>query len=146
MHARRTQYGTFWRHILYCMCVFCMCIAWCQLTHLHEHWGRYIEYYCLNVRKLKVLLTHQIMYCDTLQNFCRNARILPDGKVFIIRIPYINTVWFYWRVICSDGEFIPSVTFFNSYLSKRLPTRNFIQIFVLKSLYKLWQTHNMNST
>ena len=34
-----------------------------------------------------------------------------DGKVFICRTPYGNTVQYYWRTICSDGEFILSVTF-----------------------------------
>ena len=41
----------------------------------------------------------------------KNIRILPDGKLFTHGMPYINTVWYYWRKICAYGQFILSITF-----------------------------------
>ena len=92
MHAERAQYGTFWRNVLYRTCIFCTYIFWCQLTHLHVRWVRSLEYYCPNARTLKVFLTHQIVYCDTLWHNRTNVRILPDGKELTCRMPYRNTV------------------------------------------------------
>ena len=40
-----------------------------------------------------------------------DVRIFPDGKIFTSRMPYINTVRYYWRKICEDGQFILYVTF-----------------------------------
>ena len=111
MNAERAQYGTCQRNILYRTCVFCTYIVWCQLTHLHECWIRSMAYSCPNDRKLKVFVTHQLVYCDTLLHDHTNLRIFSDGKVFNRRMSYISTVRWYWSVICSDREFILSVTF-----------------------------------
>ena len=42
---------------------------------------------------------------------CTNFRRFLDGKVLTHRMPYIDTVLYYWRKICIDEEFILSVTF-----------------------------------
>ena len=52
--------------------------------------------------------------------------IFPGGEVLTCRMQYINTVWYYWCKICSDGQFILFVTFLYSYLYKRLTRRKFI--------------------
>ena len=70
-----------------------------------------MEYYCNNAKILNILMTHKPVYCDTLWHNIKNVRIFPDGELFTRRMPYINTVRFYLRVICSDREFILSVTF-----------------------------------
>ena len=111
MHTGGAQYGTFQRNVLYCMCVFCMYIVWCQLTHLHEHWRCFMEYYFPNSRRLKVLLTHQLVYWNTLWHDHINVRILPDRKVFTCRMLYIDNIKCYWREICSGVGYILSVTF-----------------------------------
>ena len=98
-------------NILYCTCIFCTYIVWCQLKHLRKHWRRSMAYYNPSARKLKLLLTHHLLYCDTLWNDRKNVIISPDGRLFTCRMPYINTMWCYWRVICSDREFILYVTF-----------------------------------
>ena len=58
-----------------------------------------------------VFITYHIVYHDTLWHYRKNVRIFPDGKVFTRKIPYINNVRCYWRVICSDKEIIITVNF-----------------------------------
>ena len=74
-------------------------------------WQHSMAYYCTNTRTLKVLMTHQLMYRDTLWHNYTNVRTFLYGKVFTRRTPYGNTVGYYWRTICIDGGFILSVIF-----------------------------------
>ena len=112
LHAVPAQYGTCKRNILYCTCVFRTYTIWCQLTHFHERWRHSMSYYCPNSSTLKLFLTHHLVYHDTLWHNCTNVRISPDEKVFTHRMLYTNTARFYWRLICSDREFILPATFF----------------------------------
>ena len=95
MHAERAKYGTCQRNVLYRTCVFCMYTVWCQLTHLHEHWRHPLAYYRPNDRTLKVFLTNQTVYHETLWNCCTNVRILPDGEIFTRRTMYGNILHLY---------------------------------------------------
>ena len=111
MHVRRAQYGTFQINILYITCIFCTYKVWCQLTHLHKGWSCSMAYYWPNASTFKVFLTHQVVYYNTLWRDCIYVRIFPDGKLFTCIMLYINTVQCYWRVVCNDRKFIPSITF-----------------------------------
>ena len=57
-----------------------------------------------------------------------NVRILPDGKLFTSRIPYIDTVQYYWRKICADGQLILSVTFLTLIYLKYFNLTNPVQM------------------
>ena len=111
IHTKHAQYFTCQRNFLHRTCVFCTYIVWCQLIHLYECWRRYMAYYRPNAITLNVFLTHQLVYRDTLWHNCTNVIIFPDGKLFTSIMLYINIVRYYWRVICSDREFILSVNF-----------------------------------
>ena len=70
-----------------------------------------MEYCRPNDRTLKLFLTHQAMYLDTLWHDCTNVRIFLDGKLFTRIMPYVNTAQCHWRLMCCDRESILSVTF-----------------------------------
>ena len=98
MHAKRAQYGTCRRIFLYYTRVFRTYIVWCQLTHLQGGWRHSVACYRLNSGTLKVFLTHQIVNSDTLWHNCTNLRLFPYGKLLTRRMPYVNTVQWYWMV------------------------------------------------
>ena len=146
MHAKRAQYGSFRRNILCRTLVFHRYIVWFQLTHLHECWRISMAYYCTNARTLKLLLTHQLVYRDTLWHNRTNIRLFPDGEVFTHIMPYINTIQCYWRVICSAREFILSITFIILIYLKDYQEENLYRFLSLQartnySKHKTWIQH-----
>ena len=85
-------------------------IVWCQFTNLHQRWRHFCNI-CLNLRPLKSLVTYFYKCQAILWHDRTNVRILPDGKVFTCRMPYINTVQYYLRNICRDRQFVLSITY-----------------------------------
>ena len=71
-------------------------VNWCIYMKI---WRNSLTYYLPNERTLKVLLTHQTVYRDTLWHNSTNVRPFPDGKVLTFRTPYGNTVQYYWLEI-----------------------------------------------
>ena len=62
-------------------------------------WRLSLANYLPNDMTLKVFLTHQTVYRDTLWHDSTNVSPFSDGKVLTCRTPYGNTVQYYWRGI-----------------------------------------------
>ena len=78
--------------------VFCTYIVWWKLPHLHLCW-RHLWHVYTNVWPF-VTWSYE----------CQN---IPWWESNQHRMPYINTVWYYWQKICADGQLILSITFLN---------------------------------
>ena len=72
-------------------------------TQFGVNWHIYINVedvpWHIITRILKVFLTHQPMYHDTLWHDRTNVSPFPDDKVLTRRMPYSYNLWYYWMTI-----------------------------------------------